>query len=249
MEIFPDIKHDDRVQLNEKIRFDFSSIFVTRPNTLADVKRIEFKPTPSASFFTVHDSTIPAQKLDPKDWNFDWNYLDKTDAVSNLMTVTVRVTGSDDIARTLTSQVLLMTAAEDNLFSSDNDLVNHEFEILKYIPAGRSTWNYIHRRAQSRILSYLFEKGYRNKDGTPYTKAQVIETYDVKEWSTFMALKLIFGTVLNSQNDVFKQKSAFYENLEGRANKTNLRIDSNSDGEITEADDMLDLNGPVMVRR
>lgn len=246
MDIFVVIKHDSRTQLNDKVRFDLSNIFVARPNTTADVEKIEFKPTPSSSFYVVHDTSVPARKFLPKDWYFDWVYESKTGSVNNEMTVEVKVTASDASTKSQTSKILLLTESEDSLFSTDNDLVNYEHDILKHLPDGKSSWNYLHRRSQDRILSYLFEKGYKNTDGTPYTKAQIVDKYDYKEWSTFMTLKLIFGTVLNSKGDVFLEKSKFYENLESKANKTDLRVDTDSDG---TSNGTISLQGPMLVRR
>jgi hypothetical protein len=246
MDIFVVIKHDSKTQLGDKVRFDLSNIFVARPFSPNNISKIEFKPTPSSSFYVVHDSAIPAQKFLPKDWYFDWSFESKTGAVANVMDVEVRVTADDATVQTKLSNILLFTKAEDALFSDDNDLLNYEHDILKYLPAGRSSWNHIHRRSQERILSYLFEKGFKNSDGTPFGKDQLVDKQDYKEWSTFMTLKLIFGTAINSKDDVFVEKSRFYENLEAKANKTEFRIDTDKDG---ISNGTISLSGPLLVRR
>lgn len=249
MELFINVKSDISVQLGDKIRFDLSSSFVSRPGvTAVDIVRIEVDPLSTGVFITIHDSTIPALKFAPKDWYFDYVYADKAEAVSSIQSIDFRLTDSDATVKTSSRDTLLMTKAEDNLFSSDDDLIYYEPDILKWLPSGRSTWNYVHRRAQARILSYLFEKGYKNENGSAYLKTQILDKYDMKEWSTFMTLKLIFGSMINSKDDVFAQKSAFYENLEGRANTTSVRVDINSDG-IQSVEETVSLDGPRLVRR
>ena len=250
VDIFIDIKSDETVQVGDKIRFDLSKSFVARPKiTSVDITKIEVDPIGGTSWITIHDSSIPSIKLAVKDWYFDWVYLTTDDITTDHhQPISFRFTASDSTTKIKTINTTLLTAAQDNLFSSDNDLISHEPDILKWLPEGRSSWNYVHRRAQQRILSYLFEKGYKNTDGSPFSKDQILEKYDVKEWSTFMVLKLIFGSLANSADDVFFQKAKFYENLEGKANKTDVRVDLNIDG-IQSAEETVSLNGPLLLRR
>lgn len=250
MDIFIDVKHDATVQVGDKIRFDFSKSFVPRPFvTATDITLIEVDPVDDGNWITIHNSAVPATKLAVKDWYFDWVYLDKSGVtVDDIQPISFRFTASDATTQTKSVSVNLLTVAQDNLFSNDNDLIAHEPDIMRWLPDGRSSWNYVHRRAQERILSYLFEKGYKNTDGSPFTKDQILEKYDVKEWSTFMSLKIIFGSIINSKDDVFVQKARFYENLEGKANKTDIRVDLNADGTQSQ-EETVSLNGPLLIRR
>lgn len=251
MNIFIDIKTDKSVQVGDKIRFDFSKSFVPKPNSTAtDIVYIEVDPTGSGESLTpIHDATAEqAPKLSIKEWYFDWVYTSLDNAVDGEQSFYVSFNASDDTSANATVTFSLLTSAQDNLFSDDNDLIAHEPDILKWLPDGRSSWIYVHRRAQERILSTLFEKGYKNTDGTPFTKDQILEKYDVKEWSTFMALKIIFGSIINSKDDVFLQKAKFYENLESRASETSIRVDINADG--TQSSTELARMGEVrLVRR
>lgn len=248
MDIFIDVKHDDTFQVGEKVRFDLTRSFVPKPNvTSTAIEIIEVDPLNDGTWIEIHSSTVGL--LSPREWYFDWIYSDQNSVTSGTtQEVNFRFTASDLTVVTKTISFDLLTAAQDNLFSTDNDLIYHENDILNYLPDGRSTWNYLHRRSQQRILSYLFEKGYKNTNGSPFTKDQIIEKYDFKEWSTFKTLKLIFGTALNSTNDVFQQKAQFYENLEGKSMLRDLRIDLNSDSVQSELE-TIGTNGVLLVRR
>lgn len=250
LDIFIAVNYDDVCQVGDKIRFDLTKSFVARPKvTGVDITKIEVSPINDGNYLTIHDSSIPAIKLAVKDWYFDWVYKTQDDASpGHIQEIAFRFTASDSSTETVIKEFSLLTAAQDNLFSTDNDLISHEPDILKWLPDGRSTWNYIHRRCRDRILSYLFEKGYKNSDGTPFDKDQILEKYDAKEWSTFMALKIIFGSITNSKDDVFLQKAKFYETLEGRAATTDIRIDINKDN-ITGAGESVNMNGPLLIRR
>jgi hypothetical protein len=250
MNIFIDIKNDSKVQVGDKVRFDLTKSFVPRPFvTASDITRIEVDPIGGTSWVTIHNSAAPATKLAVKDWYFDWVYLNKSNVShGHSQPISFRFTASDSTTQTKSVSFNLLTSAQDNLFSNDNDLIAHEPDIMKWLPEGRSSWIYVHRRAQERILSYLFEKGYKNNDGTSFTKDQILEKYDVKEWSTFMVLKIIFGSCINSKDDVFVEKSRFYENLEGKANKTDVRIDLNKD--LVQGDsEFISTTGPMLVRQ
>lgn len=253
MSVFIVVVHDSVVQIGDKVRFDLTKSFCARPLvTSTFIKQIDVKPNPTSAWIKIHDATIPAEKLAVKDWYFDWIYLDDTGAAphthGHIQTFEVRFTDINDDTYLAERDFTLWTEAQDNLFSNDQDLIAHEPDILKWLPDGRSSWKYVHRRCQQRILSYLFEKGYKNTDGTPFEKDQIVEKYDVKEWSTFMALKIIFGSIINSKDDVFLQKAKFYENLEGKANKTDIRVDLNADG--TQAvGETISTHGPILVRR
>ena len=245
---YPIIETDDIVQLNDKLRIDVSRTFVARPGSLANIKKIEIKPTADESFITVHDTASTATTYAVKDWYLDWIYLNKLVATvaTDIHTITLKVTLTDNSEHTATKNITLLTETEDDLYSEDSDLFLHEWDIMKWLPDGRSSWKYLHRRAQSRILSYLDEKGYKTNDGAIISKANISNKEDFKEWSTFMTLNLIFSTVLNSRGDVFTQKAIFYENKELNANKRVFRIDSDLDG---ISDNNAELTGPKLVRR
>jgi hypothetical protein len=248
MNCYPIIESDDVVQVGDKIRIDVSKTFVARPDGISAIKKIEIKPTTDAAYLVIHDTSATVTTFAQKDWYLDWVYADKLIAtvVTDVHHILVRVTLTDDSVFTSTKNITILTEVEDDLYSIDGDLFLHEWDIMKWLPDGKSSWKYMHRRAQSRILSYLDEKGFKTNDGSVLTKTNIKDKYDLKEWSTYMTLYLIFSTVLNSRGDIFTKKAEFYENKESRANNRVIRIDSDGDG-VSES--TADLTSPMLVRR
>lgn len=123
-----------------------------------------------------------------------------------LLTVTDGVTPVEQ-----TKYIKIFTEDSDQLFSNDQDLERHEPQILKWIIAGRNTFKDIHRRAQTLIFDYLRRDGWKNQDGSKITKDQLLDNQEVKEWSTFWTLQLIFEGRSNSIGDFFEEKSNDYK--------------------------------------
>lgn len=137
----------------------------------------------------------------------------------------------------------------DRLFSSDLDLISEENQILKYLPAGKSSYIYVHRRAQESILEWLDQNGYVNVNEKKFTKHDIIDISEVKAWSRYLALELIFRDFGNAKDDVFKDKANFYEKKAIAArNRMVLRLDVNEDG-IADNDTSIDTWSGQMVRR
>lgn len=123
----------------------------------------------------------------------------------------------------------------DALFSSDSDLIEHEPDLLKWLPDGKNSYKFIHRRAQELILAFLDEQGYTDIYRNKFLLDAIIDLDEVKEWSTFLALRLIFKGNQNAVDDVFGQKSAMYLDEEKRArNRAILRLDLNNDGVLED---------------
>jgi len=179
------------------------------------------------------------------DWYLDWEY--GTDSGSPY-TVTCRVT-TDGVPVTSTDTIEVISAADDTLFSDDTDLIMHEADILKWVPSGRNSFLNIHRRAQERILAWLDEGGYTDSDGNRITKAAILDLQEVKEWSLFMTLRLIFEGISNAVDDVFDQKAKKYASREKEArSRDKLRIDFDGDG-VIDTGEYFTIESPVLRRR
>lgn len=113
-----------------------------------------------------------------------------------------------------TFYVELYTPETDYLFSSDQDLLAEEPDILKWVSKGRSTHLSVHRKAQQHIIDWLNRNGYRDIDGESLTKWAVVDLDQVRLWSSYMALKFIFSGIKNAVDDVFGEKASAYEKLE-----------------------------------
>jgi hypothetical protein len=149
--------------------------------------------------------------------------------------VTRKVTLEVDGSNVVSKYIKLYSEAGDSLFSSDSDLKRHESDILKWLPDDRSSYKYAHRRAQERILAFLDEKGYTDIYRNKYTIDSIVNIDEVKEWSTFLTLRLIFQGFKNASDDVFGEKVNTYLDDEKEArNRVVLRLDVDGDGDVDE---------------
>ena len=139
--------------------------------------------------------------------------------------------------------------AGDRLFSGDGDLIAHEPDILRWVPDGRSSFKNIHRRAQKLIIAWLDEKGFVNTYSNKYDKNDIKDLEEVRQWSTFMTLRLIFSGMSNAIDDVFDRKSKEYSmNEEAARARMILRIDTNKDG-IADEIEGLSISSGSLYRR
>lgn len=123
----------------------------------------------------------------------------------------------------------------DSLFSSDADLQMEEQDIRRWVPPGKNSFKYVHRRAQEKILEYLDREGYVDIFGHKYTKWAIKDHSEVKEWAMYMVLRMIFEGISNATDDVFRQKRTVYESDEIAARqRAILRLDTDGDGVVTE---------------
>ncbi len=162
------------------------------------------------------------------------------------VTVTVNNGG---VAQTFDFYQKVYSVAGDRLFSTDLDLIAEENQILKYLPAGKSSYIYVHRRAQESILEWLDQNGYVNVNEKKFNKHDIIDISEVKAWSKYLALELIFRDFGNAKDDVFKDKANFYEKKAIAArNRMILRLDVNEDG-VADDSTSIDTWSGQMVRR
>lgn len=139
--------------------------------------------------------------------------------------------------------------AGDHLFCSDGDLIAHEPDIMSWVQNGRSSFKNVYRRSQKLIVAWLDEKGYCNAYGDKYDKNDIIDIDEVRQWATFMSLRLIFQGLSNAIDDVFDRKSKLYEASEIAARgRVILRLDTNKDG-IAESTEGLSIYSGSLFRR
>lgn len=112
------------------------------------------------------------------------------------------------------SFIQVYTPEGDALFSEDADLVSEEPDIMKWLPAGRSTYLDLHRKSQKLILDFIDRQGYRDDNGDKITKFAFVDNSDVRLWSYYQVLRLFFMGAQNAKDDVFKDKAKYYEKLE-----------------------------------
>lgn len=239
MAIFGIIECDLIVQENEKIRIDCTKSFFT-PDEAA-VTAVEIEPYAGAGFIDV----TPTPTSDSKSY-----YLDYVYATSGTKTISLRITtgGSPE---TFTTTVSVVTAVADALFSSDNDLKAIEPDVMKWLPKGKSTWNFVHRKVQDKIVNEIYKNRILSNDGTKLTKDEFIDVDEVKEWAVYYALSIIFYSISNSVDDIFARKAQSYEKQKNEYMNLAMNIlwlDYNKDGNLT-AGEKQDFRSIAMVRR
>lgn len=224
MAIFPVLEVENVVQVGDKTRFNASKSFVSKDNVA--ITLVEIEPESGSGFVTVTGSSY-------KDWYLDWQYSGATRTV----VVSLRITAGT--TTTITKSISVVTSASDMLFSSDSDLLAYEPDILKYIPDGRSSYLNVHREAQTKILDWLAEAGVTDVDGNRLTKDRVIDIDEVRSWSKYLTLSLIFSGIYNSVDDVFSDKAKSYASMaKSKADRSKIRLDIDGDGETSLAEDV-----------
>lgn len=230
MAIFPKLQLESTVQQNDKCRLDGTKSFISTGE--AAVTLMEIEPEDSAGYVTV-----------TSDQFLDWSY-----ATTGEKTVSLRVT-TDGSPTTFTKTITVVTAATDNLFSGDAELVAHEPDILNYVPEGRNSYLNVHRLAQDRIMTILDEKRIWDDSGDRLTKSAVTDTQEVNDWSKFLTLSYIFEGLSNDVDDIFFEKANRYRSMAKDAeSRAAIKLDFDGDGTL-ESSEEADLFSMTMVRR
>lgn len=137
----------------------------------------------------------------------------------------------------------------DRLFCSDKDLTAHEPDLMKWVPQGRSSYKDVIRRSQGLIMAWIDEKGWVNAYGDKFTKWDVADLEEVKQWSIFQTLKLIMQGLSNQTDDVFDKKAKEYSKFEEAARqRVILRLDINKDGEVDATEGVSIYSGSLFRR-
>lgn len=224
---FIDIDSESIIQLNDRLRINLKKSAGT--NDQSPVSKVEVRPYGAASFIQVSDNMMP---LDNTKWFLDWEY----DSIGSKV-ITAKFTFVDLSVVTKDLAISCIDEATDGLYSNDDDLKIHENDIKEFLKQGKTSFKNFHRRAQTLILDELDRKGFRLQDGSKITKAEILDKSEVKEWSTYLTLKLIFESISNAKDDIFRIKSEAYRICEKNTkDKAFLIFDWNKDSAITEID-------------
>ncbi len=235
MSVFPNMINEETVQEKDKTRLDASKSFKTADE--AAITAVEIDPDGTTGFLSVFDSNS-------NNWFLDWEYPTET---GSPFTISVRVT-TDGAPVTKTSTISVVTAATDNLFTGDQDLIEHEPDILKWVKKGRNSYIDYHRRAKELILDYLDRKGYTDLFGERLTRTALVDDQEFKEWSTMMVLKLIYQGISNASDDFFAGRASFYRTKENDSRNRFLRVDLDGDL-VADLDEGIRLKSGNVFRR
>lgn len=211
--IFPHIQIEKYVQENDKTRIDVARSFANGE----EITLYEISVDNEVTYIDVTANMF-----------LDWAFT-----TAGAYPIFVRLTGTVTAPITMNKTIVIKTEAEDNLFSSDDDLVQHEDDILNYVREGRSTYIDKHRLAQKIILNDLDKNQIWKDDNTRYTAADIIDVQEFAEWSKFVVLRLVMESLSNDINDIFHEKAIRYRSMEVEAKKRAcLRLDSDGNGEV-----------------
>ena len=222
--IFPKADLDSLIQMADMFRIDASGSFFSDGEVITELNIYpDFIDAPSTVFNVYVEGC-------PEDWRLDWGYETAGDH-----TVRVEIKTATD-TKLVDYIVSAISEADDMLFSTDSMIYAYESELKRFLPEGRNSWKYLHRKAQTEILDYMYRNGILNPDGTKIEKTQLIgDKLDL--WSTFETMLLIYQDLKVSNAELFNEKLADYSEKRAEARKRYiLSYDSNKDGNITEAD-------------
>lgn len=237
MAVFGIIEADQTIQVGDKVRLFAGKSFISKGASA--ISTVELRADTAEAYITVSGASITSD-----DWFIDWVYT-----TAGAKTIGLRITQADATVTSFTLGVTVVTVATDNLFSDDDDLKSIQFDIMNWLPAGRSSWVFMHREAQKQILDYLNNTLTTNADGTRVTKSQIVDIQEVNDWSKFLVMSLIMQSISNQSDDIFKQKADYYQILSDKAkSKAVLRLDLDADGTI-ESGEKLDVRSGFVIRR
>lgn len=211
--IFPKLSLENILQVDDKTRLDGTKSFITVDE--AAITLVEIEPEAAAGFIDVTSNSY-----------LDWSY-----ATDGTKTVSLRIT-TDAAPITVTKDIEVITEVDDRLFSSDEDLLPHEDDILRFVRPGRSSFLDKHRAAQELIVDWLDHNRIFADDGSKLTKTAIFNVEEVRQWSKFLTLAIIFESLSNATDDIFFDKAMRYKELAKKAsNRGALRLDKDGDGE------------------
>lgn len=226
--IFIQIKTEDIIQVGDKTRIDATALFISPDE--AEITLVEIEPEDSAGFIDVTENKF-------LDWAFD---------VAGDKVATVRVT-TDSTPVVKTATFTIISVEDDRLFSGDQDILSHEVDMLRYLRVGRSSFLDYHRIAQTMILDDLDQRGITDGQGNRLTALDIFDIEEVREWSKYLALYLIFTSVQGEVDDVFSTKATAYMDMAKRqSTRATLRLDLNNDG---TKDQTYNLVSGILARR
>ena len=209
--------YQDIVQIDEKLRIDCTKTFLHPGDHSIQSMTIEVEG--SGDSFDITSN----------------KYLDYAYSTAGDKTITVTVvhTGVGHVNVVKTATLTVKTAAIENLFSNDVDIIPHEPDILNYLPEYKADYRYVHRLAQDRILTELDEKGLRGANDTRLTAAAIVDIEEVNDYSKFKVLQYIFESLSNAIDDIFHEKALRYSDMAKQAsNRSVLRLDTTGDAEV-----------------
>jgi hypothetical protein len=241
--IFPRINADSLVQVNDGLRIDArKTIF----KDAAEIANVLISPEDDEFDAPIYISVYDGGDFD--NWYLDWIYATEGEKTARVKVVLVPVDEMTPAEEKVISMTInVVTEAADLLFSKDSDILQSEPDILRYLPEGKTSFTFMHREAQRRILAFLDEQRIWKVRNERYTKEDIVDMEEFVHWSRFLVLHLIYAAKIVSSDDIFTFKANEYEGLMKSARgRSTLRLDTDGDDEV---DTFLDRVSTIQVRR
>jgi len=215
--IFLNCLRETIIQVSDKTRIDVSKSFIANSSPITNIK---IEPDSGVGLITVFNTNQDK-------WFIDWAY-----ATPGEKTVTVEATdGVNTISQTF--KILVLSEADDFLYSNDEQIFMLESELKKYLSPGRNSYKNIHRESQTRILNFLDRKGIWQKTGDPFSKLQINLHGELSNWSLYESLFIIYTDLFISVGDKFAEKVNQYKELRNiERERSSIRIDKDGNGTI-----------------
>lgn len=216
MAIFGKLQIESVIQAGDKTRLNSIDSFVSKDESAITLVRI--RPLASGSFIDVTGVSSDERYL-------DWAY---TSEAIEIITLEITTNGPPEL---FTETISVLSETTDKLFSSDSDLVEIEDDILSYVRRGRSSFLDKHRQAQKRIIDSLDRRRVFDEKGNRLTKNDLFSLEEIKQWSTYLTLQIIFESLRVEPGDIYSQKSDTYRSLSNSSEHTAvIRLDTDEDG-------------------
>lgn len=217
--IFPKITCEKIIQVGDKLKLDASKTFINETDTIFNV---EIRPEDTGEFISIASNG---------DLYLEWVYQTPGDK-----TVSLRINNDD--ASVVTCPVIVLTEAEDKLFSNDSDIEALEYDIEYYYKKGRNSHLDMHREAQKHIIEELGLRGVVDSEGNPITKANILETEQLRTWSKYYTLFLIYNDHKKSSEDALAEKANHYFRMAQNASQDRqfIKIDTDTNGTSEKVD-------------
>lgn len=220
-----------KIQTGEKFRLDLSRTF-------------NYNTSDSIASMTVTVDATEFNILSNKYFDYQFDTIGNK---SLLVTVTTSANGNPTTTKTFSTNVVSSDA--ENLFATDEELLQIEPDLMKMLPKGKGSYHYVHRLVQDRILAEIDERGLVNSQGGKIDAADFVDTSEVNEWAKYYALMFIMQSLTSTTEDIFNEKYLRYqEYMRQSRNRAILRYDHDGDGAIEDGE-TLNINVARLVRR
>jgi hypothetical protein len=119
----------------------------------------------------------------------------------------------------------------DRLFCENDDLRKHESDILKWVEDGRTSFLNVIRRSQQLIIEDFNKSGWTDISGKPLTKWSFDITENLRDWSIYQSLSIIFDDISNAVDDTFFKQARIYDGKSKEAKARFIAVDFSSKGD------------------